>query len=299
MKEQTITETNFPNLKLFKRGKVRDVYEAGEYLLIVATDRLSAFDVVMPQGIPWKGKVLTQISKFWFDFTSDIVPNPLISTKVDEFPPECREYADVLRGRTMLVKKTEPLGVECIVRGYLSGSGWSEYQKNQTVCKIPLPSGLTESARLPEAIFTPSTKADLGAHDENISFEEMIKIEGRETSAHVKAMTVKIYAKAAAYAESRGIIIADTKMEFGKEKSSLLLIDELLTPDSSRFWPRDKYQPGKGQDSFDKQFVRDYLISINFNKRPPGPQMPEDVIQKTAGLYREALRRLTGKDLEE
>jgi phosphoribosylaminoimidazole-succinocarboxamide synthase len=298
MIEQPITETNFTNLKLFKRGKVRDVYEAGEYLLIVATDRLSAFDVVMPQGIPWKGKVLTQISKFWFDYTNDIVPNHLVSTAVEDFPAECREYADLLRGRSMLVKKTLPLGVECIVRGYISGSGWIEYQRSQTVCRIPLPHGLKESERLPEAIFTPSTKAEIGVHDENISFDEMVEIEGQETSEDVRELSLKVYRKAVAFAESRGIIIADTKMEFGKDRNTLMLIDELLTPDSSRFWPKDKYQPGKGQDSFDKQYVRDYLLSINFSKRPPGPQMSEEIILKTAGLYREALRRLTGKDID-
>ncbi len=293
-----MTATRFPGLKLFKQGKVRDVYDLGEHLLIVATDRLSAFDVVMPQGIPWKGKVLTQISKFWFDLTKDIVPNHVVSVDVDDFPSACKPYASDLRGRSMLVKKTEPLAVECIVRGYLSGSGWAEYQKSSTVCGIPLPSGLVESARLPEPIFTPSTKAEIGVHDENISFERMIEIVGKETAARVKTAALAVFAKAVKYAESKGIIIADTKMEFGYQNGSLILIDELLTPDSSRFWPKSKYQPGKGQESFDKQYVRDYLVSIRFNKRPPGPMLPDEVVHRTADLYQEALRLLTGKEAE-
>lgn len=293
-----ITETQFHGMKLLKRGKVRDLYDAGEHLLIVATDRLSAYDVVMPQGIPWKGQVLTQISEFWFDYTKDILPNHVVSTDVKDFPPECAPHANTLRGRSMLVRKTRPLGVECIVRGYLSGSGWLEYQKTQTVCGIPLPGGLVESSKLVDPIFTPSTKAELGAHDENISFYEMIHIEGRAISEKARNAAIAIFSKAAAFAEEKGIIIADTKMEFGIMDGELILIDELLTPDSSRFWPRDKYQPGRGQESFDKQFVRDYLTSIKFNKQPPGPMLPDDVIQKTAQLYREALRKLTGKEVE-
>ena len=293
-----ITETHFDGMKLLKRGKVRDLYDAGEHLLIVATDRLSAYDVVMPQGIPWKGQVLTQISKFWFDYTKDLLPNHVVSTDVKDFPRECAPHADALRGRSMLVRKTRPLGVECIVRGYLSGSGWAEYQKSQTVCGIPLPGRLVESSKLDDPIFTPSTKAEQGAHDENISFDEMIQIEGRANSEKARNAAIAIFSKASAFAEEMGIIIADTKMEFGIMGGELILIDELLTPDSSRFWPRDKYQPGRGQESFDKQFVRDYLTSIKFNKQPPGPMLPDDVIQKTAQLYREALRQLTGKEVE-
>lgn len=293
-----ITETHFDGMKLLKRGKVRDLYDVGEHLLIVATDRLSAYDVVMPQGIPWKGQVLTQISRFWFDYTKDVLPNHMVSTDVKDFPRECAPHADALRGRSMLVRRARPLGVECIVRGYLSGSGWAEYQKSQTVCGIPLPGRLVESSKLADPIFTPSTKAEQGAHDENISFDEMIQIEGRANSEKARNAAIAIFSKAAAFAEEMGIIIADTKMEFGIMDGELILIDELLTPDSSRFWPRDKYQPGRGQESFDKQYVRDYLTSIKFNKQPPGPMLPADVIQKTAQLYREALRKLTGKEVE-
>jgi phosphoribosylaminoimidazole-succinocarboxamide synthase len=293
-----ITETQFSGMKFIKRGKVRDIYDAGEYLLIVATDRLSAYDVVLPQGIPYKGQVLTQISKFWFDYTADLLPNHIVSTDVKDFPKECAPHADALRGRSMLVRKTRPLGVECIVRGYLSGSGWAEYQKSKTVCGIPLPDGLVESSKLPAPIFTPSTKADLGAHDENISFDTMVEIEGPTLSAQARDAALAVFSKAAVLAESKGIIIADTKMEFGVLDGELILIDELLTPDSSRFWPKSKYQAGRGQESFDKQYVRDYLTSIKFNKQPPGPMLPHDVIAKTSALYLEALRLLTGKEVE-
>ena len=293
-----ITETNFPKLRFLKRGKVRDMYEVGEHLLIVATDRLSAYDVVMPQGIPDKGKVLTQISAYWFEQTKGIIRNHVVSTNVDEYPAECRPYTDQLRGRSMLVKKTRPLGVECIVRGYLSGSGWAEYQESKSVCGISLPAGLVESSRLPSPIFTPSTKAELGVHDENITYEEMVGLEGEEVSAKVRDVAVEIFNKASAIAEPKGIIIADTKMEFGTLDDELILIDELLTPDSSRFWPKANYKPGGSQPSFDKQFVRDYLTSIKFNRRPPGPTMPEEIITKTAQLYREALFTLTGKKVE-
>ena len=293
-----IIETNFSKLRFVKRGKVRDMYDVGDYFLIVATDRLSAYDVVMPQGIPDKGKVLTQISKFWFDLTKGIIKNHVVSTDVDEFPAECRQYADDLRGRSMLVKKTRPLGVECIVRGYLSGSGWAEYQEAKSVCGLPLPAGLVESSRLPAPIFTPSTKAELGVHDENITFEEMVKLEGEAISTKVRDIAVQIFNAASGIAESKGIIIADTKMEFGTLNDELILIDELLTPDSSRFWPKNKYVSGRSQPSFDKQFVRDYLTSIKFNRRAPGPMMPEEIIQKTAQLYREALQTLTGKSVE-
>ncbi len=293
-----ITETNFPKLHFLKRGKVRDMYDVGDHLLIVATDRLSAYDVIMPQGIPDKGKVLTQISKFWFDQTKDIIKNHVVSTDVDEFPPECKPYADQLRGRSMLVKKTKPLSVECIVRGYLSGSGWAEYQKKKSVCGVALPGGLVESSRLPQPIFTPSTKAELGVHDENITYEEMVKLEGESVSKKVKDTTIAIFKKAAVVAEAKGIIIADTKMEFGILNGELIIIDELLTPDSSRFWPRKTYKAGGSQPSYDKQFVRDYLTSIQFNKRPPGPVMPEEIIVKTAELYREALLTLTGHHVQ-
>ncbi len=296
---QVVIETNFPKLKFLKRGKVRDMYEVGEYLLIVATDRLSAFDVVMPQGIPCKGKVLTQISKFWFDLTKNIIPNHLVSIDVNDFPDECAPYSDVLRGRTMLVKKSNPLPIECIVRGYLSGSGWNDYKATQSICGIPLPAGLIESSRLPEPVFTPSTKEDLGVHDQNISFDETATMIGKDVAESVQADALAIYKRGCIIAEARGIIIADTKFEFGLETDgSLILIDEVLTPDSSRFWPKDQYQPGRAQDSYDKQFVRDYLLSINFNKRPPGPMMPDEVIAKTSELYREAIRKLTGKEVE-
>jgi phosphoribosylaminoimidazole-succinocarboxamide synthase len=296
--EPVINQTNFQGLKLINRGKVRDIYDFGESLLIVATDRISAFDVVMNEGIPFKGKVLTQISDFWFEQTKDIVPNHLISSIVYDFPSECKPYWTELSDRTMFVKKTKTLPVECIVRGYLSGSGWNEYKKNQIVCGIQLPEGMVESSRLPAPIFTPTTKEEIGKHDENISFEQMCSMIGRELANKVREVSIKIYKRGAEMAEKKGIIIADTKMEFGvDENEELILIDELLTPDSSRFWPKDKYQPGRGQDSFDKQFVRDYLLSINFNKKPPAPKLPDSVILKTSALYLEALNRLSGKTL--
>jgi phosphoribosylaminoimidazole-succinocarboxamide synthase len=293
-----ITQTNFPSLEFLKRGKVRDIYDLGEFILFVATDRLSAFDVVMPQGIPLKGKVLTQISAFWFEQTKDIIPNHVVSTNVNEFPSSCTPYLEQLRGRSMLVKKTKPLSVECVVRGYISGSGWLDYKKTGTTSGVILPSGLVESQKLPEPIFTPSTKAEIGVHDENISFETMIEKEGREISERVRFTAIEIFKRASTIAESKGIIIADTKMEFGMDNGELVLIDELLTPDSSRFWPKATYEPGKAQNSYDKQFVRDYLISINFNKKPPGPVMPEEIIKKTSELYQKALFQLTGKSVE-
>lgn len=296
--EQVITETNLGGLGSVRRGKVRDIYDVGDSMLLVATDRLSAYDVVMPQGIPFKGKVLTQISEFWFEKTADIVPNHLRSTIVYDFPSSCKPHWDTLRDRTMWVKKTKPLPVECVVRGYLSGSGWNEYKKSGTVCGIMLPAGLVESSRLPEPIFTPATKEEVGVHDENISFERMAKIVGKEIAEKVRTISVAIYRRATKLAGEKGIIIADTKMEFGlDDKGEVILIDELLTPDSSRFWPRDKYEPGKGQPSFDKQFVRDYLLSINFNKKPPGPKLPQEIILKTSALYLEALKILTGRTL--
>ncbi len=292
-----VYETNFPGLHLYKRGKVRDVYDLGENLLIVATDRLSAFDVIMPQPIPMKGRVLTQLSNFWFSYTRDIVRNHLISTDVEDFPPECRWYSDQLRGRSILVKKTRPLAIECVVRGYLSGSGWNEYRQHGTVCGIGLPAGLVESAKLPQPIFTPATKAEVG-HDENIDFERAAAIVGKDFAETARAYALRIYQRAAGYAETKGIIIADTKLEFGVYGGEIILIDEILTPDSSRFWPRQAYRPGRAQNSFDKQFVRDYLLSIHFNKQPPGPDLPDDVIRKTSRLYCEALQLLTGRDPE-
>jgi len=297
MRQNQIYQTNFSSLKLIKRGKVRDIYELGENLLIVATDRLSAFDVIMPQPIPYKGLVLTQISNYWFDVMRDIVANHIVLTDVDKFPSECKPYREQLRGRSIIVKKARPLPVECIVRGYLSGSGWNEYKKSKSICGISLPVGLVESSKLPEPIFTPSTKTDVG-HDENISFDQAVSILGKETALKVRELTIEIYKRASTIAEQKGIIIADTKMEFGFYQDELILIDELLTPDSSRFWSMEKYKPGFPQENFDKQYVRDYLLSINFNKKPPGPELPDYVIQKTSELYRDALKRFTGKDID-
>jgi phosphoribosylaminoimidazole-succinocarboxamide synthase len=297
MNTTTIYETNFSSLKFLKRGKVRDIYDLGDSLLIVATDRLSAFDVIMPQPIPFKGKVLTQISNFWFEVVRDVIPNHLIQTEVGTFPTVCRAYSEELAGRSIVVKKTKPLTVECIVRGYISGSGWNEYKKTTSVCGIPLPKGLVESSKLPEPIFTPSTKAEVG-HDENITFDRAASIVGKEIAEKIRDYSIAVYRRASQLAETKGIIIADTKMEFGILNDELILIDELLTPDSSRFWPCAPYKPGQGQDSFDKQYVRDYLLSINFNKQPPGPMMPDSVIQKTSELYRKALKELTGKEIE-
>ena len=295
--DKTIFETNFSTLRLVKRGKVRDIYDLGKYLLIVATDRLSAFDVVMPQPIPHKGKVLTQISNFWFGKMKDMLPNHLVHTRVEDFPDECRPYSDDLRGRSIVVQKTQPLAIECVVRGYLSGSGWNEYKQSTSVCGINLPAGLLESGKLPEPIFTPATKAEVG-HDENIDFARASAMVGDKIAEQVREYTLAIYKRAVEVAETRGIIIADTKMEFGLIGDDLILIDELLTPDSSRFWPQEKYVPGTSQESFEKQYVRDYLLSISFNKLPPGPVLPENIIRRTSDLYREALRKLTGKEVE-
>jgi len=292
-----ITTTDFPTLKLLKRGKVRDVYEVGNFLLIVATDRLSAFDVGFAPGIPFKGQVLTQISRFWFEKMRDIIPNHLISTNVEEFPKACAPYLDVLAGRSMLVKRTEPLLVECIARGYLSGSGWNEYKENGTICGIPLPAGLAESQKLSAPIFTPSTKAAAGIHDENITFEHAAVLAGVGVAKEMREKCLFIYQRAAAIAEAKGILIADTKMEFGLRGGDLLLIDELLTPDSSRFWPKAKYVAGRPQESYDKQYVRDYLLSIHWNKQPPAPDLPTEVILTTSQKYLEALEKLTGESL--
>ncbi len=289
-----ITQTDFPDLKLIHRGKVRDLYEVEDKLLMVATDRISAFDVVMAEPVPHKGEVLTSLSLFWFDYLKDIVANHLITADVDEYPAVCAPYRDVLRGRSMLVKKAEPLPVECIVRGYISGSFWKAYQKSTTVCGFELPPGLKESDRFPETLFTPSTKAEQGMHDENISFARMAEILGQETARKVSDICVRIYEKAAAYARERGIIIADTKFELGWYDGELILIDEVLTPDSSRFWPEDQYRPGGGQPSFDKQFLRDYLSGLDWDKTPPPPPLPPEILEKTGARYREALERLVG-----
>lgn len=297
MKPKIILETNFPDLKLVKRGKVRDIYDTGEYYLIISTDRLSAFDVIMSQGIPYKGIVLTRISKFWFKFVQDIIPNHLISTDINSFPPEVRKYADDVRGRGMLVKKAKVIPVECIVRGYISGSGWNDYKRTGSISGHKLPAGLLESEKFPQPLFTPSTKAEIGEHDENISVEEAARIVGKDTINVISKAAVDIYTKANNFALTKGIILADTKMEFGIYNNSVILVDELLTPDSSRFWPLDKYQKGRGQESYDKQFVRDYLLSINFNKQPPPPDLPEDVINKTSEKYLDVLYKLTGEKL--
>jgi phosphoribosylaminoimidazole-succinocarboxamide synthase len=290
-----ILQTDFPSLKLRGRGKVRDIYELGDRLLIVATDRLSAFDVVLPTPIPDKGRVLTQLSMFWFEKLADIVPHHVISA--EDFSGELAPYHDSLEGRSMLVRRTEPIPIECVVRGYLSGSGWKDYQKTGTVCGIPLPAGLRESDGLPEPIFTPSTKATTG-HDENISFEETVARIGRPLAASLRDTSLAIYRRAAEYAAARGIIIADTKFEFGLIGDQLIWIDEALTPDSSRFWPGDQYAPGNPQPSFDKQYVRDYLERIGWSKQPPGPALPPDVVAGTRDKYREAYQRITGHGLD-
>jgi phosphoribosylaminoimidazole-succinocarboxamide synthase len=290
--EETVLETKLDNLNLIKRGKVRDIYDLGDKLLIVATDRLSAFDVVLPDPIPEKGKILTQISLFWFDLVKPLVPNHLLSSDVNDFPDICRPYTKILKDRSMLVKKAEPLPIECVVRGYISGSGWKDYQESGSICGIKLPEDSLESDKLPDPIFTPSTKAEIGHHDINIDFEETAKKIGMTLAGKVKALSLAIYKKGVEYAVEKGIIIADTKFEFGLFKDELILIDEVLTPDSSRFWPKESYQPGGPQDSYDKQYVRDYLISINWDKKPPGPRLPKDVILNTHNKYLEAFNQL-------
>lgn len=288
-----VLETNLEGLNPPKRGKVRDIYDAGDSLLIVATDRISAFDVVLPNGIPEKGRVLTQISKFWFSRTSDIVQNHLLSSNVRDYPASCRQHADILEGRSMLVRKARPLPVECIVRGYLTGSGLKEYRSTGAVCGIKLPAGLTEASRLPEPIFTPSTKAALGEHDVNIDFRSVVDLVGSDVAGKVRDLTLAIYQRACEIAEPKGIIIADTKLEFGIFEGGVMLIDEVLTPDSSRFWPRQGYTVGAAQKSFDKQYVRDYLLSLSWDQRPPAPVLPEDVVARTSEKYREVLALLT------
>jgi phosphoribosylaminoimidazole-succinocarboxamide synthase len=295
-----LLETNLDGLQLHRRGKVRDVYELDDKLLIVTTDRISAFDYVLGSGIPDKGKVLTQLSGFWFEKMGDLVPHHLISLDVERLPGAARDHAEQLRGRTMLVRRTEPIPIECVARGYLSGSGWKEYQQSGTVCGVRLPSGLRESDRLPEPIFTPATKADTG-HDINISEAEAGRIISVDLVARLKSLTLEIYRRGVAHAESKGIIIADTKFEFGllpDSQDDVILIDEVLTPDSSRFWPKSEYEPGHRQPSFDKQYVRDYLEQIKWNKQPPVPSLPDDVIHRTRAKYVEAFRLLSGRDLQ-
>ena len=292
--DNPVYQTKLDNLNLIKQGKVRDIYGLEEGLLMVATDRLSAYDVVMPDPIPDKGKVLTQISIFWFGLMDEMVPNHLIEWDVSKFPAACQPHKALLTGRSMLVKRVEPLPIECVVRGYISGSGWKSYQKDCTICGISLPDGLKESDKLPEPLFTPSTKEEVGKHDINISFEEAVNRVGLEIAEKVRDLSLSIYRRGVEIAAEKGIIIADTKFEFGLLDDQIVLIDEVLTPDSSRFWPQSEYAPGGPQPSFDKQYVRDYLTSINFNKQPPGPQLPEDVIQNTRKKYVEALKLLTG-----
>jgi len=289
-----VSETDFPELKLLKRGKVRDIYDLGDYLLMVVSDRISAFDVVMPEPIPDKGIILTQISLFWFDIIESLIQNHVVAREVDQFPEVCRPYADVLRGRSMLVKKAQPLPVECIVRGYVSGSGWKEYTEKGSICGIQLPEGLQESQKLPEPIFTPSTKAEHGEHDINIDFEEAAKLVGQTRAENLRQLSIEIYKTGVELADQKGIIIADTKFEFGLIEGDLILIDEILTPDSSRFWPKESYRPGGPQKSYDKQYLRDYLNSLDWNKKAPGPPLPEDVISDTRKKYLEALTQLTG-----
>jgi phosphoribosylaminoimidazole-succinocarboxamide synthase len=291
---QLVLETHLEGLKPPQRGKVRDIYDLGETLLIIATDRISAFDVVLPNAVPEKGRVLTQISKYWFAQTESIVPNHLITTDVAQYPVECRSHAAILDGRSMLVKKAQPLSVECIVRGYLTGSGLKEYKATGSVSGIKLPAGLTEASRLPQPIFTPSTKAPTGEHDENIDFKTVVRLVGQDVAEKIKTYALAIYKKACEIAERKGIIIADTKLEFGIHNGRVILIDEALTPDSSRFWPKSGYQVGVTQKSFDKQFVRDYLLSLNWNQKPPAPVLPDEVIMKTSDKYLEVLRMLAG-----
>ncbi|MHC4518280.1 MAG: phosphoribosylaminoimidazolesuccinocarboxamide synthase [Planctomycetota bacterium] len=290
----TVLQTSIPGTEA-KHGKVRDIYDLGDKLLIAATDRISAFDVIMTNGIPNKGVVLTQISKFWFDFFKNEVEHHLISDDVADFPAPFSDHADQLAGRSMLVKKVEVLPIECVVRGYLAGSGWKEYQADGTVCGVKLPAGLKQCDKLPELIFTPATKAEIGEHDENISFERAADIIGQEKATYVRDRSVEIFAKAGAYAESKGLILADTKFEWGQVDGKIILIDEILTPDSSRFWPADKYEPGRDQESFDKQFVRNYLEDINFDKSGPGVELPPDIVAKTSAKYIDAYERLTGQ----
>ncbi|MBE0427121.1 MAG: phosphoribosylaminoimidazolesuccinocarboxamide synthase [Nitrospirae bacterium] len=294
--ENVILKTEFTDISLVKRGKVRDIYDIGENLLLIATDRISAFDVVLPNGIPGKGRVLTQISLYWFNQTEKIIQNHIVTVDINDLPEELKKYSEILEGRSMLVRKTKPVPVECVVRGYMSGSGWKEYKKNRSICGIQLPEGLAESSRLDEPIFTPTTKEEHG-HDVNITFEDVRRIAGDELAFKLRDISLKIYSQARDIAEKKGIIIADTKFEFGMHNGNLMLIDELLTPDSSRFWSAKDYVPGKSQDSYDKQIVRDYLLTLDWDKTYPGPSLPDEIIQKTARRYMEILKIITGCDL--
>lgn len=293
MNKDVLLSTDFKDLKLYKRGKVRDVYDLGDKLLIVSTDRISCFDVVLPSGIPYKGEVLNKLSGFWFEFIKGISPHHFITADINDYPPKLQKYKTYLLDRSMLVKKTKPIALECVVRGYLSGSGWKEYKEKQSVCAIKLPPGLLESDKLPNVLFTPSTKQDTG-HDVNVDQKDVEDLVGGDIADKLKKLSIAIYEKANRYALDRGIIIADTKFEFGFYNNEIILIDELLTPDSSRFWPKDQYQRGKSALSFDKQFVRDYLESLGWDKTPPAPELPEDIIKKTSSKYLEAYKRLVG-----
>jgi len=290
-----VMETDFPDLKLVKRGKVRDIYDLGDTLLMVMSDRISAFDVIMPNPVPGKGRVLTQISLFWFDAMRPLIENHVVASDVAEYPAACQPHSDDLFERSMIVRKAEPLPIECVVRGYISGSGWKSYQQSGDICGIQLPGGLKESDRLPEPIFTPSTKEELGQHDINIDFDAAADLVGRETAEKVKQISIDIYKKGAEIANEKGIIIADTKFEFGLIDNELILIDEVLTPDSSRFWPKDAYAPGGPQKSYDKQYLRDWLLTLDWDKNPPAPQLPDDVVANTIQKYEEALAQLTGR----
>jgi phosphoribosylaminoimidazole-succinocarboxamide synthase len=294
MSNEPLLKTRLTDIELFKRGKVRDVYDLKDRLLVVSTDRISCFDVVLPTGIPHKGEVLTQISLFWFELTKDMVANHFISADVSQYPKELHKYGDILKGRSMLVKKAKTIPVECVVRGYLSGSGWKEYQQSRSICGIKLLDGLRESDKLPEPIFTPSTKEDVG-HDINVSQEYVERELGKDITGELKETSLALYKKASRYAESKGIIIADTKFEFGICENKMILIDEVLTPDSSRFWPKDEYEPGGPQPSFDKQFVRDYLETLDWDKTPPAPELPKNIIEKTSEKYLQALELITGR----
>ncbi|MBN3033268.1 MAG: phosphoribosylaminoimidazolesuccinocarboxamide synthase [Candidatus Saganbacteria bacterium] len=292
---QVLLDIELPGIKQFKKGKVRNVFDLGDSLLLVASDRISAFDSVMPNGIPDKGAILTQISLFWFDFTKEIIKNHILEADVNRYPKQLQPFKELLAKRSVIGRKAELIPVECVVRGYLSGSGWKEYQKSQSICGIKLPPGLKESAKLPEPIFTPTTKAEQG-HDLNITFEEVVKLVGQGTAQTIRDKTIALYRACADYADKQGIIIADTKFEFGFAGKEIIIIDEMLTPDSSRFWPKDQYKVGRAQPSYDKQFLRDYLESIKWNKEPPAPRLPDDVVQKTREKYLEAYRRITGKE---
>ena len=291
---ETVLKTEFADMKLIARGKVRDIYDFDDKMLIVTTDRLSAFDVILPNGVPGKGKILTEIALFWFEQTKDIVKNHIITANIDEMPEVCQKYRDQLEGRSMLVHKCKPFPVECVARGYITGSGWKDYQKTGTVCGIKLPAGLVDSERMPETLFTPATKAEVGDHDENISFEKMAEIIGQEKADRLKELTIKVYETARDIADKKGIIIADTKFEFGELDGEIILIDEVLTPDSSRFWFKDKYEPGKPQQSMDKQVVRNYLETLDWDKTAPGPVLPDEIVANTAAIYRQITDILKG-----